>query len=133
MIASLATPHIDWFALSPALALLAAGAVSLLCAVFVPRGDRRVVTSVVCALGFAGAFVAAALLFAHSADGHGVIADVIQRDRLGALTTMIVAGSGILAVATSFAEPTRPMGMRRPSQLLTFSLLRNSRLRSVSI
>jgi len=105
VIASLATPHIDWFALSPALALLAAGAVSLLCAVFVPRGDRRVVTSVVCVLGFAGAFVAAALLFAHSADGHGVIADVIQRDRLGALTTMIVAGSGILAVATSFAEP----------------------------
>ena len=71
----------------------------------VPRGDRRVVTSVVCALGFAGALVAAALLFADSADGHGVIADVIQRDRLGALTTMIVAGSGLLAVGTSFAEP----------------------------
>ena len=104
-LATLSTPPIDWFALSPALALLAAGGVNLLCAVFVPRGDRRVVTSVVCALGFAGALVAGALLFAHSADGHGVIADAIQRDRLGALTTMIIAGSGVLAVGTSFAEP----------------------------
>ena len=48
MIATLATPPIDWFALAPALALLAAGGVNLLCAVFVPRGDRRVVTSTVC-------------------------------------------------------------------------------------
>src|SRR6185437_17131915 len=100
VIAALATPHIDWFALSPSLALLAAGAVSLLCAVFVPRGDRRVVTSVVCVLGFAGAIVAAALLFSHSADGHGVIADVIQRDRLGALTAIIIAGAGLLAIGT---------------------------------
>jgi NADH-quinone oxidoreductase subunit N len=103
--AALSTPPIDWFALAAPLALLAAGGVNLLCAVTVPRGDRRVVTSVVCALGFAGAFVAAALLFADSANGHGVIADVIQRDRLGALTTMIIAGSGLLAVGTSFAEP----------------------------
>ena len=59
MIASLATPHIDWFALAAPLALLAAGGVNLLCAVTVPRGDRRVVTAIVCALGFAGAHEAA--------------------------------------------------------------------------
>ena len=109
-LATLSTPPIDWFALSPALALLAAGGVNLLCAVLVPRGDRRIVTSVVCALGFAGALVAGALLFAHSADGHGVIADAIQRDRLGALTTMIIAGSGVLAVG----DVVRGADERRP-------------------
>ncbi len=36
---------------------------------------------------------------------HGVIADAIQRDRLGAFTAMIVAGSGILAIGTSYREP----------------------------
>ncbi len=104
IVAALSTPHIDWFALAPALALLAAGAANLLCAVLLPRGDRRVVTSTVCALGFAGALVAGAMLFADSETGQGVIADAIQRDRLGALTTIIIAGSGLLAVGTSFSE-----------------------------
>jgi NADH-quinone oxidoreductase subunit N len=105
VIASLATPHIDWFALAAPLALLAAGGVNLLAAVLVPAGDRRVVGSIVCVLGFAGAFVAAAILYAHSAAGHGVVVDAIQRDRLGALATMIVAGAGILAVGVSYSEP----------------------------
>jgi NADH-quinone oxidoreductase subunit N len=104
-LASIPTPAIDWAAISPALVLLAAGGVNLLVAVLVPRGDRRVVAAILCTLGFAGALVAAAILFAHSADGHGVIADVIQRDRLGAFATMIVAGAGLLAIGTSFSEP----------------------------
>jgi hypothetical protein len=37
--------------------------------VLVPRGGPACRHRVVCALGFAGAFVAAALLFADSADG----------------------------------------------------------------
>jgi NADH-quinone oxidoreductase subunit N len=102
---ALATPHIDWFAISPPLALLGAGSVNLLVAVLVPRQDRRVVAAIVCALGFAGAFVTAAVLFDQSAGGHGVIADAIQRDRLGALATMIVAGAGLLAIGVSFREP----------------------------
>jgi NADH-quinone oxidoreductase subunit N len=105
VIAALATPNIDWFALAAPLTLLAAGAVNLLVAVLVPRSDRRVVASWVALVGFAGAFVAAALLFGQSEPGHGVIADAIQRDRLGALTTMIIAGSGILAIGTSYREP----------------------------
>jgi NADH-quinone oxidoreductase subunit N len=103
MIASIATPHIDWFALSPPLALLGAGAVNLLAAVLVRR--RRGFAAVVCLLGFAGAIVAAALLYAHSGEGHGVIADAIQRDRLGALAEMIVGGAGVLAVLVSYSEP----------------------------
>src|SRR4051794_28239220 len=45
------------------------------------------------------------MLFDQSPHGTGGIADAIQRDRLGALTTMIIAGSGLLAVGTSYAEP----------------------------
>src|SRR5438876_11981398 len=105
MIFGLPTPHVDWFALSAPLALLGAGAVSLLTAVLLPRGWRRIFGAAACALGFAGAIVAAALLYAHSADGHGVIADAMQRDRLGALAQIIVAGAGLLAVGTSFSEP----------------------------
>jgi NADH-quinone oxidoreductase subunit N len=105
VILALDTPHIDWLALAAPLAPLGAGAVSLLAGVLVPRRARRPFGAVVCALGFAGAIVAAAFLYAHSADGHGVIAEAIQRDRLAALTAIIVAGSGILAIGTSYSEP----------------------------
>jgi NADH-quinone oxidoreductase subunit N len=104
MIASIATPHIDWFALSAPLALLAAGAVDLLAAVLMRR-RRRGFSAFVCLLGFAGAIVAAALLYSHGADAHRVIADAIQRDRFGALAQMIIASAGVLAVLTSYAEP----------------------------
>jgi NADH-quinone oxidoreductase subunit N len=104
MIFALATPHIDWFALSAPLALLGVGAINLLAAVIVRPQARRPFAAVVCALGFAGAIVAAALLYSHSAAGHGVIADAIQRDRLGALAQMIVAGAGVLAVLVSYSE-----------------------------
>ncbi|HEY7019113.1 MAG TPA: NADH-quinone oxidoreductase subunit N [Gaiellaceae bacterium] len=105
ILAALNTPPIDWAELSPPLVLLAAGGINLLAAVLVPRRDRRVVTAIVAALGYAGALIAAAALFDQSANGHGVIADALQRDRLGALATMIIAGAGVLAIGTSFAEP----------------------------
>ena len=105
MIAAIETPHIDWFALAPTLALLSAGALNLIFAVLWPKDWRRATTAIVATLGFAGAIVAAVLLFTHSADGHGVIADAIQRDRLAALTAVIVSGAGILAIGTSYNEP----------------------------
>ena len=105
MILALSTPPIDWLALSAPLALLGAGGVNLLAAVLVPRRAQRIFAAIVCALGFAGAIVAAVILYTHSADGHGVIADAIQRDRLAALTAIIIAGSGILAIGTSYSEP----------------------------
>ena len=105
MILALATPHIDWLALAAPLALLGAGAVDLLAAVLVPRSWRRPFGAIVCALGFAGAIVAAAILIAHSADGHGVIVDAIQRDRLAAFSAIVVAGAGLLAIGASYSEP----------------------------
>jgi NADH-quinone oxidoreductase subunit N len=99
------TPHIDWLAISVPLALLSAGGLSLLAAVLTPRRWRRNLGAILCALGFAAALVFAAILFGDSATGHGVIGDAIQRDRLAALTQMIIAGAGLLAVGTSYSEP----------------------------
>ena len=76
-------------------------------AVLVPRARRRPFAAIVCALGFAGAIVAAAILYAHSADGHGVIADAIRRDRLRRARAIIVAGAGLLAVGVSYGERMR--------------------------
>jgi NADH-quinone oxidoreductase subunit N len=99
------TPHVDWLAISAPVSLLAAGGISLLAAVLVPRRWRRNFGAAVCALGFAAAFAFAVILYVKSPDGHGVIGDAIQRDRLAALTQMIIAGSGLLAVGTSYSEP----------------------------
>src|SRR5439155_10265357 len=100
-------PPVDWFALSPVLALLAASGVCLLVAVSVPARARRPFSAWVCALGYVGAFIAAAILYGHSADGHGVIADAIRRDRFGALAAIFVAGAGLAAVGVSYAARER--------------------------
>jgi NADH-quinone oxidoreductase subunit N len=101
------TPAIDWFALSPSLALLGAAGVALLSAVLVRTRARKPFAAVVCALGFAGAGTAAALLYVRSEDSRSVIVDAIQRDRFGALAMLIVAGAGILAIGISYSERGR--------------------------
>ena len=101
------TPSVDWFALSPVLALLGATSIALLAAVLVPARLRKPVAAAACAAGFAGSFVAAAFLYAYSGEAAGAIADAIARDRLGALAQLIVAGSGLLAVGISYSERFR--------------------------
>jgi NADH-quinone oxidoreductase subunit N len=101
------TPSVDWFALSPELAMLGAAGVALLSAVLVPRTWIRTLAALACAAGFAGGFVLAALLFWKSPEAHGVVSDAVRRDRLGALTQMIIAGSGLLAVGISYSWRTR--------------------------
>ena len=64
--ASIATPKVDWLALSPALALLAASAVCLLGAVLVPSPARRAFSAIVAGAGFATAGVLAAVVFDRS-------------------------------------------------------------------
>ena len=107
MIAAIPTPPIDWFALAPALVLLGVGGTCLLVAVLVPPQWRRPVAALTTASGFVGAFVAAALLYAKSADGQPVIADVLRRDRLGALAALLVCAAGLLSVGVSYARHTR--------------------------
>jgi NADH-quinone oxidoreductase subunit N len=97
-------PHVDWFALSPVLALLGASGVALMTAVLLPRRARRAFSAVVTALGYAGAGVAAAFVYDRSADGHAIVADAVFRDRWGALAVVILGGVGIVAVGISYAQ-----------------------------
>jgi NADH-quinone oxidoreductase subunit N len=100
-------PSVDWFALAPELALLAAAGVALLGAVLFPRGWIRPLAAAACALGFAGAFAAAALLFWKSGTPTAEVADAIARDRLAAFAQMIVGGCGVLAVGISYSTRRR--------------------------
>jgi NADH-quinone oxidoreductase subunit N len=98
------TPTVDWFALSPVLALLAASGVALLSAVLVHAHARRAFAAVVTAAGYAGAGVAAAFVFDRTPDGGPTIADAVYRDRWGALAVVILGGIGIVAVGISYAQ-----------------------------
>jgi NADH-quinone oxidoreductase subunit N len=100
-------PHVDWFALAPVNALLAAAALALLCAVLVPRGRRKEVATVLCALGYAVAFGFAIALYVRSANGHGVVADALRRDRLAELAGIVIAATGLLATAVSYRGRSR--------------------------
>jgi NADH-quinone oxidoreductase subunit N len=100
-------PVVDWFALSPALALLGASGVALLGSVLVPRRVVLVFSALACALGFLGAGIAAALLYWKSPEATSEVAEAIRRDRFGTLAQLVVAGSGFLAVGISYAQRTR--------------------------
>ncbi len=96
---SIHTPHIDWFALSTILALIAASFVSLLGAVLVPKPKRRVFGASVSALGFAGGLVASIWLYVDSQHGHAVVAGAFYRDRWTALAQIILCGIGLATTA----------------------------------
>ena len=101
------TPTVDWFAISPSLALLAGGGVALLAAVLVPRWLRAPVAAFAAACGFAGAFVAAVLLYWKTPEAQTLLSDTMVRDRFGSLAQMIVAGVGVLTVAIAYARASR--------------------------
>ena len=100
-------PHVDWFALSPSLALLAAAGLLLLMAVLVPRGIRKASSALVCGAGFVAAFVFAILLADKSPHGAAIVADAMFRDRWAATAQVIVAGCGVVAVLISYGERWR--------------------------
>ena len=104
MIASIPRPPVDWFAISPSLILLGVAGACLLFAVLVPEAARRATAAVTAAGGFAGAFVAAVLLYDKTPVGTGVIADTVRRDRYFALAAIILAGVGLVAVLVSYSE-----------------------------
>jgi len=98
------TPSVDWFALSPILALLAAAGIALLGAVLVPAGWRKPLAALATASGYATAFVFSALVYARSEDASLVVADSFARDRFATLAALIVCGAGLLAVGVSWSE-----------------------------
>jgi NADH-quinone oxidoreductase subunit N len=105
--ATIATPKVDWFALSPALALLAASAICLLGAVLVPVLARKAFSAVVTGAGFVTAGVLAAVLFDRSPEQELLIAESMTRDRLAALAQIILAVAGLLAVLVSWGDRRR--------------------------
>jgi NADH-quinone oxidoreductase subunit N len=100
-------PHVDWFALSPSLAMIGAAGLLMLVAVFAPRSIRKAVSAIVCGAGFATAFVFAVVLADKSPHGTTAIADAIFRDRWAAIAQVLVAGCGLIAVLISYDEPMR--------------------------
>jgi NADH-quinone oxidoreductase subunit N len=101
------TPNVDWFALAPSLALLAGSSVALFAAVLAPRWLRVPLAALAAACGFAGAFVAAALLFWKSPEAQALIGDAMVRDRFGSFAQLIVAGSGLLTIGISYSRSSR--------------------------
>jgi NADH-quinone oxidoreductase subunit N len=112
-------PHVDWFALSPSLAMLAASGVLLLVAVLVPRRARRTAAAVGAGAGFVAAFVLAIVLATKSPHATTAIADSIFRDRWAALAQVLVAGCGVVAVLLSHGERWRDEHVAEYYALLT--------------
>jgi NADH-quinone oxidoreductase subunit N len=100
-------PAVDWFALAPSLALLAAASLALLGAVLVPATARKIFAAFVAALGFVAAGVWAGLLYSESPSPTLEVAEAISRDRFGALAQIIIAGAGLVAVGISYGQRTR--------------------------
>ena len=92
---TLNTPHIDWFGLSPILALIGASFIALLCAVIVPRAYRRLVAASLSAVGFVAGIVLAVWLYVDSANGHTIVAGAFYRDRWTALGQVILCAVGL--------------------------------------
>ena len=105
--ASIETPSVDWLALSPTLALLAAAAVCLLGAVLVPSRGQRAFSVVIAGAGFVVAGVLAAIVFDRSPEETLLIAESMTRDRLAALAQILIAGFGVLAVLISWGDRRR--------------------------
>jgi NADH-quinone oxidoreductase subunit N len=115
------TPNVDWFAISPSLALLAGGGVALLAAVLVPRWLQAPLAAFAAACGFAGAFVAAALLFWKSPQAETLIGDAMTRDRFGAMAQLIVAGAGLLTIGVAYSRSSRARSAAEFYALLAFA------------
>ena len=101
------TPSVDWFALSPSLIALGAAALCLMSAVLVPRWLLRPLSAFICALGFVGGLVAAALVYWKSPHAQLIVSEAVGRDRLAALAQLIVMGSGLLTVGVSYSARMR--------------------------
>ena len=100
-------PHVDWFALAPELMLLGAMGFALMGAVLLPKENRRDFGALAAALGFAGAFVYAVVVYVHTPEPQSVIADSVTRDRFGALAQVIICGAGLLVVGVAYANRMR--------------------------
>jgi NADH-quinone oxidoreductase subunit N len=103
----IATPHVDWFAISTVLVLLGASGIALLGAVLVPRAWRRPFAATVAALGCAGGLVTSVWLYVDSATGGRVIGDAFYRDRWTALAQVILCATTLATVLVGAEQVAR--------------------------
>lgn len=94
----IATPHVDWFAISTILVLLGSSFIVLLGAVLVPRPWRRTFAATVAGLGSLGGIVTAVWLYVDSGTGSRVISDSFYRDRWTALSQVILCAITLATV-----------------------------------
>jgi NADH-quinone oxidoreductase subunit N len=98
------TPHVDWLALSPTLALLGASAIALLGAVTVPRAALRAFSVAVTSVGFVVSGVFAGIVFDRSPDPTVLLSESMTRDQLGALAAIVLAAIGLVVVLVSWGD-----------------------------
>jgi NADH-quinone oxidoreductase subunit N len=98
------TPHVDWLALSPTVALLVAAGIALLAAVVGPAWARRGVAAGVTFAGFAVAALLAVVVFSETTSPEVLLEGSMARDRLAALAQLIIAVTGAVVVLTSWGE-----------------------------
>jgi NADH-quinone oxidoreductase subunit N len=98
------TPHVDWLALSPTLALLVAAGIALLAAVIGPAWTRRAVAAGVTFAGFATAALLAVVVFSETTSPEILLEGSMARDRLAAFAQVVLAVTGAVVVLTSWSE-----------------------------
>jgi NADH-quinone oxidoreductase subunit N len=101
------TPSVDWLALSPVLAMLAASGLALLGAVLLPAWMRRGVSAGAVFIGFVVAAVLAVVVYDRTPSAQALLSESMDRDRLAALAAIILALIGATVVLVSWAEPRR--------------------------
>ena len=100
------TPTVDWFALSPTLALLGAAAVALL-SVLLPAWMQK---GVAATAAFAGSVTAAALavaVFDESSTQEVLLEGTMVQDRLAAFAQVVLGATGAAVVLASWADRRR--------------------------
>ena len=112
-------PHVDWFALSPTLALIGASGLLLLVSVLAPKRTRKPLAATIAGAAFLTALVFAIALTNKSAHGAAIVADAIFRDRWTGLAQVLIAGCGLVAVLISYGERWREEHVGEYYALLT--------------
>ena len=100
------TPNVDWLALSPSVALLAAAGVALLC-VLLPEWMRKAVAATAAFAGFAVAAGCAVVVFERSASPEVLLDGSMVRDQLAAMAQVILGVTGAAVVFASWGERRR--------------------------
>ncbi len=100
------TPNVDWLALSPSVALLAAAGVALL-SVLLPEWMRKTVAATAAFAGFVVAAVCAVVVFDHTPSPDVLLDGSMVRDQLAAMAQVILGVTGAAVVLASWGERRR--------------------------